>query len=285
MSSFIKKYLILIINLCLLVCIFLYGYFLSKDKINENEVSITAVKESCKEYEETGIFIYKEEKTDKNDYVDELCDITNSLKTNKYNAFSTYLLIIDNETVSKLFFLIIPILIIASSIYSFNYYIDNTDKKAIVNDKYSIKMLLNSYKNIFLFIIFIAIALVISFIISGHIYYQDAIDIGFNFGLIDIVLYLVFKLSIFGVFTNVALIVGKKERSFIINIVISMLICGISIFLSVKYLGIKVPIPFVLTQVSTKSLILVLLTFFVTTHIVYDIYKDKNGLIKAKAIN
>ena len=283
MNDYIKKNLMIIISIGILLGIFIYGYKLSSDIIRGIETSIMDVKRSCDQFEKTGVFIHKNNIIDNKALVTEFCNITNRLKSNRYNAYSVYLISIDSEDpIPQIYFFIIPIIIILCSSYSLSYYLKHTNKNDIKNDKHSINLFKNSYKNIILFPIFVVIALMISLIISGHIYYQESIDIGFNLDFIDVLFYIIYVISVFGIFSNVALIVGRRESNFIINTIISTLICGIIIFLVGNYLEIEVPVFIEPMAIDVRTVILVLLTFLTITHIVYGLYKDKDKLIESK---
>ena len=283
MNDNIKKNLMIIISVVILLVIFIYGYKLSSDIIRNTEISILDVKHSCDQFDKTGVFIHKNNIIDNKDLVTEFCNITNRLKSNRYNAYSVYLISIDSEdSISQIYFFIIPIIIILCCAYSLSYYLKHANKNDIKNDKHSINLFKNSYKNIIIFPIFVVIALILSLIISGHIYYQENIDIGFNLDFIDVLFYIVYVISVFGIFSNVALIVGRRESNFIINTIISTLICGIIIFLVGNYLEIEVPVFIEPMAIDVRTVILVLLTFLTTTHIVYGLYKDKDKLTESK---
>ncbi len=269
-----------------------YGY---KKRVEQHENLL----KKCEEYDYS---------TEGHEIMEKVCERTKNEEVKMDDTITTFFYILFTRKLSN-FHLIIPIFIMICAIKKWHSYMRNgLIKNTLTREKYSKclrKGFLDSYKQVAVFLGFIFLIFIISFFISGHFDYTEALSYD---GLVRhdfyntmpyalIIFFIILGLSYF-MYVNIALISARYNKNYYVCIIISYLIwlaldilveVFISGYLLWKVFKINTNGTFSLFSIydswTTKEQIIQLgLTFtlaVISFIILYLVYRKKEGVVMA----
>lgn len=272
-----------------------YGY---QKRIEQRENTI----EKCQQFD------YSELAIEERELVKNACEKIKNEEVKMDDTITTFFYILYTK---KLYYLhlIIPIMIIICAIKKWHTFMKNgVVKNTLTREKYSKclkREFLNSYKQVAVFLGFILLIFLISFIISGHFDYTEALSYG---GLVEhdfyntmpyslIIFFIILGLSYF-MYINISLISAKYNKNYYVCVIISYLIwLALNILVEVLIGGylcrlfLKLPIgqtfsllALYVTWTTKEQLIQLGLTLTLTILsfvVLYLVYRKKEGVIMA----
>lgn len=220
MKRKLKNSSVMILSFIILI---LFTLFLSIIVIKEEKITHeenTKLKEECK-------IILKE------DTNNEVCNELLNKKEYKIDTLTTFNRIINHSDYSFIYYLLIPFLIIMSSMYEISYRLKNKDIKNRLTresyNKYIKKIILSSYKSIILWPIITIFALFISYLISGTLEVTSLSDATFsNYILMYpfrfIISYLINTILMSIFYINIGLLIVPENKNYLVTVIETIMV-------------------------------------------------------------